>query len=54
MSQFKLTDLIQEMIDRGFNVHYLEIHKGWLEIHFPEDIQLANELYQDPAKLSIH
>lgn len=54
VSQFRLTDLIQEMIDRGFNVHYLEIHKGWLEIHFPEDIQLANELYQDPTKLSIH
>jgi phosphoenolpyruvate phosphomutase len=45
ISQFRLTDLIQEMIDRGFNVHYLEIHKGWLEIHFPKDIELANELF---------
>ncbi|NIP99043.1 MAG: phosphoenolpyruvate mutase [Nitrospinaceae bacterium] len=45
ISQFRLTDLLQEMIDRGFNVHYLEIHKGWLEIHFPRDIELANELY---------
>ncbi len=45
VSQFRLTDLIQEMIDRGFNVHYLEIHKGWLEIHFPKDIELANELF---------
>ena len=45
ISQIRLTDLIQEMIDRGFNVHYLEIHKGWLEIHFPKDIELANELF---------
>ncbi len=45
ISQFRLTDLIQEMVDRGFNVHYLEIHKGWLEIHFPKDIEQANELF---------
>ena len=45
ISQFRLTDLLQEMIDRGFNLHYLEIHKGWLEIHFPKDIELANELF---------
>ena len=45
ISQFRLTDLLQEMIDRGFNIHYLEIHKGWLEIHFPKDIELANELF---------
>ena len=54
VSQFRLTDLLQEMIDRGFNVHYLEIHKGWLEIHFPEDIRLANDLYQNSTKLSTH
>ena len=54
VSQFRLTDLIQEMIDRGFAVHYLEIHKGWLEIHFPKDITLANELYtaqQHPSEV---
>ena len=45
ISQIRLTDLIQEMIDRGFNIHYLEIHKGWLEIHFPKDIEQANELF---------
>ena len=54
ISQFRLTDLIQEMIDRGFTVHYLEIHKGWLEIHFPKDIELANELFiaqEVPSKI---
>ncbi len=39
---FKFTDLIQEMIDRGYAIHFLEIHKGWLEIHRTEDIELAN------------
>jgi len=55
ISQFRLTDLIQEMIDRGFNVHYLEIHKGWLEIHFPKDSELANELFiaqEHPSEVS--
>ncbi len=55
ISQFRLTDLLQEMIDRGFNIHYLEIHKGWLEIHFPKDIELANELFvaqEHPSEVS--
>ena len=42
INQFKFTDLIQEMIDRGYVVNFLEIHKGWLEIHSTEDIELAN------------
>ncbi len=48
MSKFRFTDLIQEMIERGFSVHYLEIHKGWLEVHLPEDIDLANNLFPAP------
>lgn len=43
IAQFTFTDLIQEMIDRGFVVNFLEIHQGWLEIHREEDIALANE-----------
>jgi phosphoenolpyruvate phosphomutase len=42
ITRFKFTDLIQEMIDRGYAIHFLEIHKGWLEIHRTEDIELAN------------
>ena len=42
ISRLKFTDLIQEMIDRGYAIHFLEIHKGWLEIHRMEDIELAN------------
>ena len=42
INQFRFTDLIQEMIDRGYVANFLEIHKGWLEIHSTEDIELAN------------
>ena len=42
IARFTFTDLIQEMIDRGYAIHFLEIHKGWLEIHRYEDIDLAN------------
>ena len=53
ISKFRFTDLIQEMIDRGFKVHYLEIHKGWLEVHRPEDIELANELFMPPKSSEV-
>ncbi|MEE9258551.1 MAG: phosphoenolpyruvate mutase [Nitrospinaceae bacterium] len=43
ITQFTFNDLIQEMIDRGFAVNFLEIHKGWMEIHHPEDIDQANQ-----------
>ncbi|MFQ5445137.1 MAG: isocitrate lyase/phosphoenolpyruvate mutase family protein, partial [Nitrospinales bacterium] len=45
IASFTFNDLIQEMIDRGFSVHYLEIHKGWLEIHNPKDVEIANNLF---------
>lgn len=37
-------DFIQEIIDRGFKVHTMEIHKGWLEIHKKKDVDLAEKL----------
>jgi len=43
IARFTFTDLIQEMIDRGFAINFLEIHQGWLEIHREEDIALANK-----------
>lgn len=39
-----ITDFIQEIIDRGFKVNLLEIHKGWIEIHNKKDIELAERL----------
>lgn len=38
-----ITDIIQEIIDRGFTVNGLEVYKGWMEIHEPRDIKVAEE-----------
>lgn len=38
------TDFIQEIINRGFEVNLLEIHKGWIEIHNKKDIELSETL----------
>ena len=56
VSRSTFTDMVQEMIDRGFNINYLEIHKGWMEIHHPEDVDSANKLFSqpDPSELSVH
>ncbi len=45
VSRVSFTDLMQEMIDRGFAVHYMEIHKGWLEIHNADHIALAQKSF---------
>jgi len=37
-------DFIQEVIDRGFRVDILEVHKGWFEIHNRKDIEIAEKL----------
>jgi phosphoenolpyruvate mutase len=36
-----VTDLLQEVIDRGFTVQGLEIYQGWMEIHKGEDVEIA-------------
>ena len=38
-----VTDLLQEVIDRGFTVHGLEVYKGWMEIHNREDVEIAEQ-----------
>ena len=40
-SMAKMTDLFQELIDRGFPVHGLEVSKGWREIHTRQDLEIA-------------
>ncbi len=46
ISKLSFTDLIQEMIDREFTVNFMEVHKGWIEVHYPEDIELASKLFK--------
>jgi phosphoenolpyruvate mutase len=36
-----VTDMFQELIDRGFPVHGLEVNKGWREIHTLQDVETA-------------
>ena len=36
-----VTDILQELIDRGFPVHGLEVNKGWREIHTLLDVETA-------------
>lgn len=38
-----LTDMIQELIDRGFDVHAIEIEGNWIEIDTPEDLENARK-----------
>jgi len=42
--QASFIDLIQEVIDRGFRVDILEVHKGWFELHNKKDIEVAERL----------
>ena len=37
-SQADFMDLIQEIINRGFKVNVVEVHKGWIEINDKKDV----------------
>lgn len=39
-----VTDIIQEIIDRGFTVNALQVYKGWIEIHNEKDKKIAEEM----------
>jgi phosphoenolpyruvate phosphomutase len=39
--QASVTDGLQEIIDRGYSMHGLEVSKGWMEIHGLEDVKIA-------------
>ena len=36
-----LTDMIQELVNLGYEVHSVDIEGGWLEIDTPEDLERA-------------
>jgi NDP-sugar pyrophosphorylase family protein len=36
-----VTDIIQELIDRGVPVYGQEVYKGWIEVHSREDVATA-------------
>ena len=39
-----IVDMLKEMIDRGFGVHYIETNKGWMEIHNKKDYEIAKKM----------
>ena len=39
-----IVDMLQEMINRGFKVHYIETNKGWMEIHNKKDYEIARKM----------
>ena len=38
-----ISDFVQEIINRGFSVHGLEVYKGWMEVHNQMDIEVASK-----------
>ncbi len=41
------TDILQEAINRGYKVNYVETHKGWLELHNEKDFELICEYFKE-------
>ncbi|OGK18265.1 phosphoenolpyruvate mutase [Candidatus Roizmanbacteria bacterium RIFCSPLOWO2_12_FULL_40_12] len=41
------TDVVQEIVDRGYQVKILKTYKGWMEIHNEDDIKLAGKFYRN-------
>lgn len=45
--QAYLTDMFQEMVDRGYRVNIVEITGKWAEIDTPEDLRSVREMWSD-------
>ena len=42
-----LTDVIQELIDRGYPIYSVDVNGGWLEIDTQQDLQIARAHIKD-------
>jgi len=42
-----LTDVIQELIDRGYPIYSVDVNGGWLEIDTQQDLQIARARIED-------
>jgi choline kinase len=42
-----LTDMLQELIDRGYPVYSVDIDGGWLEIDTLQDLQIARRIWKE-------
>ena len=41
-----MTDMLQELINRGYQVDIVKIDSNWAEIDIPRDYKVANELWK--------
>jgi phosphoenolpyruvate phosphomutase len=41
------TDILQEMIYRGFKINFIETHKGWLELHNKKDYEIIKGYFNN-------
>lgn len=42
-----LTDMLQELINRGYPIHSVDINGGWLEIDTSQDLQIARTIWKE-------
>ena len=42
-----LTDMLQELIDRGYPIHAVMVNHGWVEIDTQQDYEYAQQLIKD-------
>lgn len=42
-----LTDMLQELINRGYPIHSVDINGGWLEIDTSQDLQIARRTWKE-------
>lgn len=42
-----LTDMLQELINRGYPIHSVDINGGWLEIDTSQDLQIARRIWKE-------
>jgi choline kinase len=45
-----LTDMLQELIDRGYPIYNVDINGGWLEIDTSQDLQIAKRVWNRENK----
>jgi len=45
-----LTDILQELIDRGYPIYNVDINGGWCEIDTSQDLQIARRVWDKENK----
>lgn len=44
-----LTDMIQELIDKGYTIHNIDINGNWWEVDTPQDLYKARKAFSSPS-----